>query len=202
MDMRTGIVVDVTPAARERLAAIVANRNSPQKHVWRARIVLLTAAGCGTAEIMREANVAKSVVWRWQERFMQEGVDGLLRDKTRPSRIPPLPPGVAERVVALTLGPPPGERTHWTAGAMAERVGISVSSVQRIWRAHGLQPHRIRQFKLSNDPSSPPSCAISSASTSTRRRTPWCCRSTKRARSRRSTARSPDCRSNAAAAAP
>src|SRR5689334_5957433 len=133
--MRTGIVVDVTPAMRERLAAVVADRNSPQKHVWRARIVLLTAEGCGTAEIMRRADVAKSVVWRWQERFMQEGVEGLLRDKTRPSRIPPLPPELVERVVALTLGPPPDERSHWTAGAMAERAGISASSVQRIWRA-------------------------------------------------------------------
>jgi transposase len=83
---------------------------------------------------------------------MREGVDGLLRDKTRPPRIPPLPPEIAERVVALTLGPPPGETTHWTAPAMAAAVGISVSSVQRIWRAHGLQPHRLRQFKLSNDP--------------------------------------------------
>ena len=106
--MRTGIVVDVTPTDRARLAAIVANRNSPQKHVWRARIVLLTAEGCGTAEIMRQANVAKSVIWRWQERFMQEGVDGLLRDKTRPSRIPPLAPAVAARVAALSVEPPPG----------------------------------------------------------------------------------------------
>jgi hypothetical protein len=84
---------------------------------------------------------------------MQEGVDRLLRDKTRPSRIPPLPPEIVERVVALTLGPPPGETTHWTAPAMATVVGVSVSSVQRIWRAHSLQPHRLRQFKLSNDPS-------------------------------------------------
>jgi transposase len=83
---------------------------------------------------------------------MLAGVDGLLRDKTRPPRIAPLPPEVTERVVALTLGDPPGETTHWTAPAMAKRVGISVSSVQRIWRAHGLQPHRVRQFKLSNDP--------------------------------------------------
>jgi transposase len=150
--MRTGIVVDVTPADRARLAAIIANRNSPQKHVWRARIVLLTAEGCGIAEIVRPANVAKSVVWRCQERFMQEGVDSLLREKTRPSRIPPLAPAVAARVVALSLAPPPGERTHWTAGTMAERVGISAGSVQRIWRAHRLQPHRIRHFKLSNDP--------------------------------------------------
>ena len=150
--MRTGVVVDVSPTDRERLAAIAVDRNSPQKHAWRARIVLLSSEGCGTAEIMREAGVAKTAVWRWQERFMQEGVDGLLRDKTRPSRIPPLAPEVAERVVALTIEPPLGETTHWTALAMAKAVGISVSSVQRIWRAHGLQPHRLRQFKLSNDP--------------------------------------------------
>ena len=83
---------------------------------------------------------------------MQAGADGLLRDKTRPSRIPPLAQDVTARVVALTLTDPPGETTHWTAAAMAQASGISVSSVQRIWRAHGLQPHRLRQFKLSNDP--------------------------------------------------
>jgi len=83
---------------------------------------------------------------------MEEGLEGLLRDKTRPSRIAPLSREVADRVVALTLEDPPGETTHWTAGAMAKVVGISVSSVQRIWRSHGLQPHRMRQFKLSNDP--------------------------------------------------
>jgi len=75
-----------------------------------------------------------------------------LRDKTRPSRIPPLGAAVAERVVALTLTGPPAEVTHWTAAMMAKATNISVSSVQRIWRAHGLEPHRVRQFKLSNDP--------------------------------------------------
>ena len=150
--MRKGIVVEVKAADRARLEAVVANRNSPQKHVWRCCIVLLTADGLGTAEIMRRTGKSKSVVWRWQERFMQEGVEGLLRDKTRPSRIPPLPQATIEAVIALTAGDPPGETTHWTAAAMARATGISVSSVQRIWRAHGLQPHRVRQFKLSNDP--------------------------------------------------
>jgi len=150
--MRTGITVVVHRKDHKRLLAIAADRNSPQKHVWRARILLLTAAGHGTAEIMRQAGVAKTAVWRWQERFMAEGVDGLLRDKTRPSRIAPLDPEIARRVVALTLGPTPGETTHWTAAAMAQQIGISVSSVQRIWRSHGLQPHRTRQFKLSRDP--------------------------------------------------
>ncbi len=83
---------------------------------------------------------------------MAAGVDGLLHDKTRPSRVPPLPVQVIERVIALTRSDPPGETTHWTGPAMAEAAGISVSSVQRIWRSHGLQPHRVRQFKLSTDP--------------------------------------------------
>jgi transposase len=150
--MRKDVVVDVSSADRTRLETIVADRNSPQKHVWRARIVLLTAAGLGTVEIMRRTGKSKTCVWRWQERFMEAGVDGLRRDKTRPSRIPPLGAQIAERVIALTQQDPPGETTHWTAGMMASAAGISVSSVQRIWRAHGLQPHRVRQFKLSTDP--------------------------------------------------
>jgi transposase len=137
---------------RAALEAVVANRNSPQKHVWRAKIVLLTADGHGTNEIMQRTGKAKTVIWRWQERFGVEGAAGLWRDKTRPSRIPPLDPAIAERVVALTLAGPPAGATHWTGPAMAKTAGISVSSVQRIWRAHGLQPHRVRQFKLSNDP--------------------------------------------------
>ena len=64
----------------------------------------------------------------------------------------PLGDEVAARIVALTLDDPPSETTHWTGALMAKVSGVSVSSVQRIWRAHGLQPHRVRQFKLSNDP--------------------------------------------------
>src|SRR5450631_622606 len=150
--MRTGIVVEVTAAERDRLEAIVADRNSPQKHVWRAGIVLATADGLGTVAIMRHTAKSKTVVWRWQERFAQEGVDGLLRDKTRPSRVKPFGPEVAERIVALTLAEPPGETTHWTGRAMAKVTGVSLSYVQRVWRSHGLQPHRICTFKLSNDP--------------------------------------------------
>src|ERR1700694_1308624 len=150
--MRTGISLTVTPAIRLHLKAVAANRNSPQKHVWRAEIVLLSADGVGTNEIMRQTGKSKTCVWRWQERFMQAGYAGLLRDKTRPPRIPPLGSDITERVVELTRTDPPVEATHWTAAMMAKAVGISASSVQRIWRAHGLQPHRVRQFKLSTDP--------------------------------------------------
>ena len=150
--MREGIEVEVSAADRARLEAVVADRHSPQKHVWRARIILATADGLGTNAIRRRTGKSKPCVWRWQARFAAEGVDGLLRDKTRPARIPPLPQAVIDRVVELTTRDPPHEATHWTAAAMAAAVGISLSSVQRIWRAHRLRPDQIRTFKLSNDP--------------------------------------------------
>ena len=150
--MRAGIIVNVTPADRRRLEAIVADRSAPQKHVWRANIILATADGCGTAEIMRRSGKSKPVVWRWQARFMAEGVAGLTRDKTRKPGKPPLPAAIVQRVVDLALGPPPGEATHWTGRVLAKAADISLRSVQRILEAHQLAPHRIRTFKLSNDP--------------------------------------------------
>jgi len=150
--MRNGVSISVSPADRRRLEAIVADRKSAQKHVWRARIVLLTDDGHGTAAIMREAGVSKTCVWRWQERFMAEGVEGLLRDRTRPPGKAPVPLDRTAEIVRLTLAPPPHEATHWTARAMAKTSGLAVSTVQKIWKAHGLAPHRWRSFKLSRDP--------------------------------------------------
>ena len=150
--MRAGIAIAVTSADHIRLERIAGDRNTPQKHSARARVILATAEGCGTLEIVRRSGLSKPVVWRWQERFMHEGVDGLLRDKTRPPGKPPLPAEAVKRVVDLTLAAPPGEATHWTGRAMAEAAGVSLRSVQRIWAAHGLAPHRVRTFKLSTDP--------------------------------------------------
>lgn len=150
--MRAGIVVSVTPEDRLRLESIIADRNTRQKHAARARVIVATADGCGTTEVVRRSGLSKPVVWRWQERFMQEGVEGLLRDKTRKPGKAPLPPETVARVIALTLAEAPGETTHWSVRAMAKAVGIGVASVQRIWKAHGLTPHRMKTFKLSNDP--------------------------------------------------
>src|SRR6202171_1293172 len=97
--MRAGIVVNVTRADRHRLEAIVSDRSAPQKHVWRANIILATAEGCGTAEISRRPGKSKPVVCRWQARFMAEGVEGLTRDKTRKPGKQPLPTGSVQRVV-------------------------------------------------------------------------------------------------------
>jgi transposase len=142
----------VSAADRARLEAIVADRNRAQKHVARARIILASAEQLTVAEVARRAAVGRPAVWRWQRRFAEVGVDGLLRDATRRPGKAPLGEAMVNRVVALTCAEPPGEATHWTGRAMARAVGIALRSVQRIWLAHRLQPHRIRTFKRSTDP--------------------------------------------------
>ena len=116
------------------------------------RIVLLSGAGLGTSAIMGETDKSKTCVWRWQERFMHEGVGGLLRDKSRPPGKAPIAPDRVAWIVRQTQQPPPHEATHWTLRAMAKAAGVAASTVQEIWKAHGLSPHRWRNFKLSNDP--------------------------------------------------
>lgn len=150
--MRQETAIRVSLAERRRLEAIVADRNSPQKHVWRAKVALAAADGLGTTAIGRYVGLSRPSVRRWRERFVQEGVAGLLRDKTRKPGTPPLLPAVVDHVVGLTLDEPPGEATHWTGRMMAKAAGISLRSVQRIWKAHRLAPHRVRTFKLSKDP--------------------------------------------------
>jgi len=120
--MRKRSTIDVSDADRQALTVIVTDRNSPQKHVWRAQIVRLTADGCGTMDLTRRTGTSKTSVWRWQQRFVAEGLPGLLRDKTRPPRLPPLGTAVEARVVAATQTAAPGETTHWTSVAMAKHV--------------------------------------------------------------------------------
>ncbi len=100
---------------------------------------------------MAATGKSKTCVWRWHKRFMAEGVEGLLRDKSRPPGIAPFGFTLVDKVVRLTLEPPAHEATHWTVRAMAKAVGIAASSVVKIWHDHGLAPHRWRSFKLSND---------------------------------------------------
>jgi ParB-like chromosome segregation protein Spo0J len=138
----------VSAADRARLEAVVADRNRPQKHVARARIVLLAAPPLDVAAVARQAGISRPAGWR----FAAAGVDGRLRDRTRKPGQPALGEAVAQRVVALTGAAPPGEATHWTGRAMAKAAGLSLRAVQRIWAAHQLQPHRLRPFKHRRDP--------------------------------------------------
>jgi hypothetical protein len=126
--MRAGIVVNAAREDGRWLEAIVSDRSAQQTHVWRAKIILATAAGCGTAEIMRRSDKSKPVVWTWQARFMPEGVARLTRDKTRMPGKEPLPPGTVRRVVDLALAPAPGEANRWTGRTLAKAAGVSLRS--------------------------------------------------------------------------
>jgi transposase len=137
---------------RQRLAAIIGDRNRPQKHVQRARIVLLAADRLAVLSVARQTGASRPAVWRWQQRFAEEGVDGLLRDKTRKPGKPPLPAATVAKILALPCGEPPRGATHWTGRMVAQAVGVSLRAVQRIWEANHLQPHRVRTFKTSTDP--------------------------------------------------
>ncbi|MDR3375872.1 MAG: IS630 family transposase [Ancalomicrobiaceae bacterium] len=150
--MAQTVSVILNSADRHRLDQIVGDRNRPLKHVLRAKIVLLSGDRLPVLEVARRAGASRPAVWRWQQRFAEEGVDGLLRDKTRKPGTPPIPTSVVARIVALTCTEPPGAVTHWTGRAMAKAIGVSLTSIQRIWETHRLQPHRLRTFKRSNDP--------------------------------------------------
>jgi len=149
---RNDICLYLSKPDRARLEVIVADRNSSAKSIWRAGIVLATADGLGTNAIMRRTTKSKPAVWRWQERYLDDGVDGLLRDKTRPSRVAPLDKKVKLAVLTKTATETPANATHWSRSSMAEALGISPSSVGRIWREAGLKPHRVDTFKVSSDP--------------------------------------------------
>ncbi len=150
--MAQTVCVIVNASDRERLEAIAADRNRPRKHVERARVALASASGGPVQRVAKQLGLSRPMVWRWQQRFAEAGVDGLLRDKTRKPGKPPIPAEAVARVVAMTCAAPPHQATHWTGRAMAKAAGISLSSVQRIWEAHDLQPHRVRTFKRSRDP--------------------------------------------------
>jgi hypothetical protein len=149
--MAQELCVIVSDEDRAHLEAIIGGRNRPLKHVQRARIVVLSAERLPVLQVARGAGISRPAVWRWQRRYAEAGVAGLLRDKTRPPGKQPVPIETVNRVLALTCSEPPGEMTHWTGHAMTKTVGLALHTVQRIWRANRLQPHRLRTFKRSTD---------------------------------------------------
>jgi transposase len=144
----------VSPSDRSTLERLVADGKTAQKIVARARIVLASGRGIGTNAIMREAGVSKPAVWRWQDAFMEGGVDRLLKDKGKGPKAgkPPISDAARLAIVTKTAKEKPANATHWSVRTMADDAGVSHTSVQRIWKAHGLKPHLTRTFKLSNDP--------------------------------------------------
>ena len=140
------------PDDRAKFERWVGDGNRAQKLVTRARIVLASGRGLGTNAIMREARVARPTVWRWQTAYLEGGVQRLATGRSKPPGKRPLTDAVRLAVVEKTAKERPADATHWSVRSMAKVAGISHTSVQRIWKAHGLKPHLTRTFKLSNDP--------------------------------------------------
>ncbi len=130
---RDDIFLYVSPSDRAMLEAWVQDRNSPAKWIWRAKIVLATVEGLGTNAITRRTGKSEPCVWRWQERYLDEGVEGLARDKTRPPGNAPLADEVRRADLTKTACETPKSATHWSRANMARAIGISASSVGRIW---------------------------------------------------------------------
>jgi len=150
--MRRAPVITLSPEQRTVLESQARSRSFPLRVVERARIVLLAASGQQDKEIAARMVTTPKKVSRWRKRFLALGVAGLLQDAPRPGRKPTISARLRQRVVTLTTRQQPSNATHWSTRTMAAAVGISEASVRRIWRAHGLKPHRVETFKISNDP--------------------------------------------------
>ena len=143
------LVIDETE--REALRTLVRARTTEQRLAMRARVVLAAADGTANERIAEDLGVHKMTVLLWRGRFARKRLAGLA-DAPRPGRAPTYGRAERDRVIALTLEPPPDGTTHWSARRMAARTGISITTVQRIWAEAGLKPHRTETFKFSRDP--------------------------------------------------
>src|ERR1700688_3786049 len=137
---------------RLRLAGIAGDRNRQHKHVQRARIVLLSGERLPVLAVARRTDASRPAVWRWQQRFAEQGVDGLWRDKTRKPGKKPLPAATVAKILALPCGKPPRQATHWTGRMVAKAAGVSLRAVQRIWHGNRLQPPRVPPFNTTKQP--------------------------------------------------
>jgi transposase len=136
----------------KRLKYLVTSGKTPQKIARRARIILLAGGGTANHAIAAQLGVSRPTVLLWRGRFQRSGVPGLMKDARRPGRKKAVAPEAIQRVVEATLRTTPPAATHWTVRTMARAHGLSRMTVQRIWKQHGLQPHRLETFKLSRDP--------------------------------------------------
>jgi transposase len=150
-EMRVAPAITLTPAESAKLKRYSASRSVSQKLRERSQIVLLAANGLQNKEIAKRTGHDEPKVGRWRKRYAEQGMDGIIKDKTRPGRIKPIPAAKRSRIVKLTVESKPKGSTHWSRTTMAKESGVSPSSVGRIWAASGLKPHRIKTFKLSND---------------------------------------------------
>lgn len=149
--MRVAVEIVLEAKERELLERLSRSRSTPVRLAERSKIVLLAAQGKGNGEIADELGITRQKVGRWRDRYHGLGLAGIEKDAPRPGRRKKISSRKLNKVIELTTQAKPENATHWSRRLMSERMNISESSVGRIWRAHGLRPHRVSGFKLSND---------------------------------------------------
>lgn len=149
--VRVAAPIVLSPEDRDELAGWSRGRSTPAKLVLRARILLAAADGRPNDEIADEVGTSANTVCLWRARFRACGIDGVRRDAPRPGRKPEVPQAVVDRILHKTLHEKPKGATHWSTRTLAHAVGVSNATVYRVWKAHRLQPHKVRTFKLSRD---------------------------------------------------
>ncbi|MBM3243210.1 IS630 family transposase [Candidatus Poribacteria bacterium] len=150
--MKKIALVEYQKGDKEKLSGLIRGRNTAQKIVLRARIVLMLLEGENKLSIARRIGIARATVYLWSGRYREGGVAGLLKDAPRPGRIPTLSEEKEKAIVEATLHTKPENATHWSVRLMAKTQGVSRMAVQRIWKKYNLKPHLVHTFKLSNDP--------------------------------------------------
>ncbi|MGH3599527.1 MAG: IS630 family transposase [Pseudonocardiaceae bacterium] len=142
----------VTDEQRAVLEKLIRSRTAPLRDAQRARVLLMAADGFANTRIATEVHVSPATVAAWRERFAEDGLQNFSAVRSGRGRRPSIPRAKVEEIVRLTLQETPAGETHWSCRSMAKRAGVSSSTVQRIWSARGLRPHRVKTFKLSGDP--------------------------------------------------
>ena len=192
MPYRVPAALELSEAERAELEGWARRRKTAQALALRARIVLRAADGLSNTAIAAELGMSKHTVGKWRERFARLRTDGLL-DEPRPGAPRRIGDEQVAALVDRTLSTRPEGATHWSLRTMARATGLSVSTVGRVWRAFGLQPHRAETFKLSTDPLFAEKVRDIVGLYLPRPTAPWCCAWTRRARCRRWTAPSRCC---------
>jgi transposase len=149
--MRVAVPITLKPAVRNKLMRYSKATNVSPKLRIRSQIILLASEGMTNQEIAAALGQDQPKVGRWRKRFAEQGIAGIEKDKARPGRFKPIAASKASEIVRMTLETTPAGLTHWSRASMAKAAGVSPSTVGRIWARHGLKPHRIESFKLSND---------------------------------------------------
>jgi transposase len=148
---RAAVGIELSKEEEGRLRAVLRARSASQQQALRARIVLRAAEGATNTEIAAEAGVSLPTVGLWRRSFSERGLDGL-QDAPRSGRPRRIDDDQVQRVLAMTLEPPPDGTTRWSVRRLAAATGLSATTVHRIWRDHKLKPHQVRSFKFSRDP--------------------------------------------------